>query len=140
MTRRRTVLCAVVVVVAFTRAPHAQSGLPGTWKTAAPTLGLAGARLFQQDLEWRVQAFGQCEPSPSDWGAVPFTFLTDAERKSADRGFATWKRDDGSAHVLFRLDGRELTAEVYRLHSAAPAPSNRLRNYFVVVRLVRDGE
>jgi hypothetical protein len=60
-----------------------------------------------------------------------------ADAHGSGIGLATWPREDGLVHVVFRLEGRELTAETCRLQPAAASDTN-LQNYFGTVRLERE--
>jgi hypothetical protein len=50
--------------------PLLVAGAFGTWKSITPTNGLVGLTIGGSQASPTIEAFGQCSPTPCDWGAV----------------------------------------------------------------------
>jgi hypothetical protein len=137
----RKSLATFVIAATLVIPSAAQSVFVGTWESAAPRSALARAAIYQESGRLMVHLFGQCTPTPCDWGAVPLTQLPDGERKLPDRAFAILNRGGRTTHVVTHMNGQELVIEIYLvLAGQAGQMAPRPGQYFAVTTMARSGD
>jgi hypothetical protein len=120
MTGRAALLIALLLQASSTPtiAAQADMGFAGEWRSVAAKPAIASLRITQGATGWTAQAFGACQPTPCDWGTVPFTILERRPNGSGGAvGFATWRRGSATRVMTFRLGEGSLVVEIYNLFS-----------------------
>ena len=96
--------------------------------------GMTAVRIADSSGHWSIHVWGSCLPQACDWGERPLNMLSaGVESRQPIRGFATWEHGFATQHVIVRIDGEVLVAELYvffRDSSGRP-------DYFRADRLVR---
>jgi hypothetical protein len=136
-------ILSVFVFSAFGLTAHAQQGaqvFAGEWRPLPDARGsgpartpraLASVRISQDRTGWVVQAFGVCQPTPCDWGSVPFTFL-ESRPPGSSVGYATFHIRTSTRVMTFKLGEDSLVVEMYNFFSG---PKDQ-PSYYVVEELV----
>ena len=120
MTGRAAILIALLLQAASAQHVNAQAdaGFAGEWHSVAAKPGMASVRIVKGATGWTAQTFAACQPTPCDWGTVPFTILEHRPKGSGGAvGLATWRSGSATRIMTFRLGEGSLLVEIYNLFS-----------------------
>jgi hypothetical protein len=97
----------------------------GKWVAAKKDAGMPRLEITGKGNKLKIQAWGKCQPTDCDWGAVPLNLL--GETVSAQElpyGFATWDQKFKVAHMTLRLEKNDLVVETYDIFTDDSGRSN----------------
>jgi hypothetical protein len=89
--------------------------LPGTWVNVDKnTGGLTTLAVTKDGANWKVRAWGSCQPSDCDWGEVPLSLVHQSvSSKEYTHAIAVWEPGFASTYVIIRFENEQLAVEIF---------------------------
>jgi len=117
--------CAIVTPVFAQSGGKKEKSFVGKWMPVKKDTGLTRLEITGKGEKLRIQAWGKCEPTDCDWGAVPLYLLGESvSAKELPYGFATWDHKFKVAHMALYLDKNELVVATYDIFTDDSGRSN----------------
>ena len=106
--------CAIVTPIFAQSGAKKEMSFVGKWVAAKKDKGLPRLEIAGKGNKLEIRAWGKCEPTDCDWGAVPLNLLGDSvSARELPYGFATWDQRFKIAHMALYLDKGELVVATY---------------------------
>jgi hypothetical protein len=112
----RTVAALLLLgLAAFPNPSAAQVAPPSLLRTWNGTgSGLVKVTIARAGIGYTIHAWGQCSPTPCNWGTVPLTvYAPNVTSKIADAGTAVYTNSFDVINVVVKLQGATLTVQTF---------------------------